>query len=182
MLLEHKTFRAFISGKRSNISPPKWQQGKMPKSGASAVSLSKARTIRLGAEWRWTHVRLDVDSAPHRIWICYHQGKQNYMALACKVLADGDMLVLGVLEHHGTHPGWHVHGCCKTTDDSCTGRLRYPDMVRIPSAGGHHRAYGFPSSDEDALDIAGRHFRIPEIQSHPRDTNAQNPPQLALFP
>lgn len=178
---KHKTFRAFISGERSNISPAKWQQGKMPKSGTNAVSLSRARVIRLGAEWRWTHIKLDVDSEPHRIWVCYHPRKQNYMALACKVLADSEMLVLGVLEHHGTHPGWHIHGCCSETDESCLGRLRYPEMVRIPEAGRIHRNFAFPSCDEDALDIAGRHFRITELRDPGQGLSQPIPPQLPLF-
>lgn len=173
---QHVTFRAFISGSRSNFVATKWQAGKMPKGGANALSLSKSRAIKLGAEWRWTHIGLDVDDMPHRIWICYHQRKENYMAVACKILSDGDHLVVGVLEHHGTHPGWHVHGSCKNLTQSSHGRLRYPEMVRIPEPGSAHRASSFPSDDTEAMDIAGRHFRIQELRQTPELTA-----QKALF-
>lgn len=145
----------------------KWHIGKMPRSGANALSLSKARAMKLGAEWRWAHVQLDVNGAAHRIWICYHPKKENFLAVAGRVLSDGDLLVVGILEHHGTHPGWHIHGCCEELDRSSHGRLRYPEMVRIPQPNQRHRSMDFPLSDDEAMDIAGKHFRIQELRQSP---------------
>ena len=177
----HASYRAFLSGTRENIERFKWVDGKMNKTGASALVLSKGRPIRLGPGWRWTHIRLNVNNVQHRIWICYHPKKENYLSVACQVLPNDDLFVLAALESHGTHPGWHVHGCCTEVDAGSHGRLRYPNMVRIPSPNARHRQQGFPANDEEAMDIAARHFRIEQLRTDP-STSGKDDRQWELFP
>lgn len=153
----------------------------MHKTGATALTLTKGRPIKLGTSWRWNHVRFDVDGAAHKMWVCYHTGKENYLAVACRVLPNDDLFVMAALEHHGTHPGWHVHGCCVNVDSAAHGRLRYPDMVRIPSPGGPYRQQSFPSNDALAMDIAAKHFRIEQLRLAP-DTVESDDRQNELFP
>lgn len=94
-----------------------------------------------------------------RLLIAYHPNKQNYEA-TLGVLADGDVLVLSRLEYHSTHPGWHVHGCCKDIDKSNVGRLKYPDMKRVPDGKSFHRRNDFGITGDSAIRPAIEFYRL----------------------
>lgn len=134
----------------------------MPKSGGK-FPLSKAKSFRVGTVgWRWRLILLDADATRFRLLCMYHTGKQNFVAILATPVG-ADLLVLGALESHGTHPGWHVHAPCKSPKAANSGRLRYDGMIR-PVAGAHaNQATPFPANDSDADAVLVRYFRLPSL-------------------
>lgn len=167
------SLRSFVSAEKTDVTVSAWQQRKMPKSGDLALKLRTSRSWSLGPQWRWCVVTLKVASTPHKVWICYHLPKENFYSAITRSSATGEMLILGRLEFHGTHPGWHVHGCCSQPTSDMWGRLCHSGLIRVPQAKSKHRQQTFIADDNDALTVAGRKLGIPQIIPPP-------PPQLAL--
>lgn len=59
------------------------------------------------------------------------------------------------------HPGWHVHATCKSPLACHSGRLRHDDMKRFAGGLARSSRMPFPLTDDDALEIAKRFFRLP---------------------
>ena len=152
------TLREFLVSKKSITNVGKWSDKKMPKTG-NGFPLSKAKNLRVGGGWQWVIIELDADNAECRLLVAYHAAKENYLAVLGYVVG-ADTHVIASLEYHGTHPGWHVHGCCLTAKPGNAGRLRYPDMARLPEGKSVHRRTVFGVNEFDALELAIRHFRL----------------------
>lgn len=156
--------RDFLSAEKQVASDTGWSDKKMPKTGRR-FPLTKARNFRLGSGWRWCALEIDAEGRSYRLLVAYNPLKENFLALLGTAVSAEESLVLASLESHGSHPGWHVHGCCATVGSAAFGRLRYPEMVRIPDGKRPHRVCRFPGNDSEALDVVGRHFRIPALVS-----------------
>lgn len=130
----------------------------MPKTG-NGFPLSKAKGLRVGGGWHWVIIELEAGKAECRLLVAYHPAKENYLAVL-GYLVGADTHVIAALEYHGTHPGWHVHGCCLSAKPGNVGRIRYPDMKRMPDGKSHHRSTVFGVSEADALEPAIKHFRL----------------------
>lgn len=159
-----RTLRAFVASRKTVQDAGEWTDKRMPKS-APVFPLSKSKGVRLGAGgWRWRLVRIESDGADYRLLAMYDPGKQNYAALLGVSIGD-DTLVLGALEYHSTHRGWHIHAGCKDTTNSEFGRLRYPSMRRIPGKGRQHQnRTAFPADDVAATEILAGYFQIAELR------------------
>lgn len=92
----------------------------------------------------------------------YHGGKELYYAIVGTPVG-ADLMVLGSLENHSTHRGWHVHAACKSVSASNSGRLRYQEMKRMKAGGATYGAIPFPSDDVAAIEIAARYFKLPPL-------------------
>ena len=129
--------RALLLRDAPVIDAGKWETGKMPK---SAFPLSKNNSLRLGTGWHWRVIRLTYGEELCRILIAFHEGKQNAFAYF-GIESGGDTRVVCSLEHHSTHPGWHVHAACDHMI-APLGRLRWPDIRRIPRKGHYQKGVG----------------------------------------
>jgi hypothetical protein len=160
------SLRTFIRARKTIVEPGAWSDKRMPKTGGT-FPLTKARkSFRVGAPgWRWRVVTLSASGQTYRLLVMYHAAKENYYAIL-GLVTSGDMLVVGKLEYHSTHRGWHVHSCCKELDMANAGRMKYQDMSRYPRDGkGHHRSQAFGvDGDVAALEKAAHHFRIPDLK------------------
>lgn len=158
------SLRTFIRARKTIVEPGAWSDKRMPKTGGK-FPLTKARkNFRVGsAGWRWRVTTLSACDQTYRLLVMYHAAKENYYAVLGMV-TTGDTLVIGKLEYHSTHRGWHMHSCCKEPDMGNAGRMKYPDMGRHPDGRAHHRSMNFGiDGDVSALEIAARHFRIPDL-------------------
>ena len=154
------TLREFVRSKKTLSEAGAWSDKKMPKSGGK-FPLSRARSFRVGDRgWRWRVMRFDCCGRDFVLLITYHAGKQNYLAVVATPIGT-DLLVLGALENHSTHSGWHVHASCRPVASSNSGRMRYPDMQKIPSGKSINASLPFPADDVLAYEIAARYFRLP---------------------
>lgn len=133
----------------------------MPKSGAHSVHLH--RPLRFGIGFRWCVVQVSADGEDHTILIAFHAMKRNFHALLFSHRGS-DSLLLARLENHGTHPGTHLHACCKDVDRTAFCRTSYPELLRIPEAHSPHRKDDFPAGDDDALELVGLHFNISSLR------------------
>ncbi|GGI21057.1 hypothetical protein [Oxalicibacterium faecigallinarum] len=151
----------------------KWSDKKMPKTG-NGFPLSKSRVIRLGGGWHWRIMGLEAAGRECRLLIAFHSAKENYLA-ALGYVRGSDTEVIGVLEFHGTHPGWHIHGCCKPGRPENVGRMRYTEMVRLPDAKEYHRNTEFRVHEYDALEPAIRHFGLQKaFQNMPSESGTES--------
>ena len=130
----------------------------MPKTG-NGFPLSRAKTFKLGAGWAWRIVELKAGVAECKLLVAYHPNKENYLAILGYGVGT-DTHVMGVLEYHGSHPGWHVHGSCLAATPAQFGRVHYPDMVRFPDGKQRHRDIDFGVTESNALEPAIKHFRL----------------------
>lgn len=156
------TLRDFVRSKKTLVDTGTWSNKRMPKTGGK-FPLSKARSFRVGAPgWRWRILQYDCAGRKYRILAMYHAEKENFLAVLATPI-NADLLVLGCLEYHSTHRGWHMHGACKNLSSENSGRLRYPAMVRIPSGTSVCRSMSFPSGDDSFLETVIRYFRLPPM-------------------
>jgi hypothetical protein len=164
------TLRAFVKAEKVLVDAGGWSDKPMPKTGGK-FPLSKSKNFRVGAGWRWRVLQVEVGGALCRVLVMYQAGKQNYMSLVGTPVGS-DLLVLGRLENHSTHPGWHVHATCKPATATDSGRLRYPGMRKTAAGATKNIALPFPLDDHAAIEIATRYFKLPPL---PSDGAAQVP-------
>ncbi len=105
------------------------------------------------SEWSASEKALKIDSE------IIHHGKQNAFAVLGKIVGS-DTLVVASLETHSTHPGWHLHGDCKMSN-AVSGRMRWPDGMRIPGKARRHSSVAGLISANDVLVKASKVFRLP---------------------
>lgn len=166
------SLRKFIKDAKTVTDFGAWSEKKMPKAG-NKFPLTKARSFRVGTPgWRWRLLRISADGQDYRLLVTYHSAKENFVALL-GVELGADTLVIGVLEYHSTHRGWHFHGCCRAADTANAGRLRYPGMERVPKGSSFHRDTSFNIHDASAYATLENYFRIPP-------DNAPTPMQASL--
>ena len=154
------SLREFIKADKTVTDFGAWSDKKMPKAG-NKFPLTKARSFRVGTPgWRWRLLHISAGGQNYRLLVTYHPAKENFIALLGVELGT-DTMVLGVLEYHSTHRGWHFHGCCKAADTSHAGRLRYPGMERVPKGDSFHRDKSFNIDDDSAYETVKKYFRLP---------------------
>lgn len=169
------TLRAFVKAEKLLVDAGSWTDKRMPKTGGK-FPLSKARSFRVGAPgWRWRVLQVETGGASYRVLITYHAGKMNYVAIVATPVAS-DLLVLGVLENHSTHPGWHVHAGCRNPVAADSGRLRYDSMRRTACGAVTNFRLPFPDCDDAATEIAVRYFKLPPLTSAPSQGSLGLPP------
>jgi len=149
------TARQIRRAQKSNVKWGDWKAGHLRRSEFPLPKL-RQRYYRLGSGYRYRVVEFQALDHDMRLWIGYHQGKEQYFAHAAVATPEGS-LVIASLEFHGTHPGWHIHGMCTgIVADEEFGRLRPPSAVRIPAPRGFHRRADFGVTETNASDIAAK--------------------------
>lgn len=72
------------------------------------VPLRGNQAYRLAGTWTWRLITFVAASENYRVLLAYKADKQEFMAMLGH-LVGREMTVLCRIEHHGSHPGWHVH-------------------------------------------------------------------------
>ena len=143
------------AGKRE-ISWNAWTTGKkMPK---SAFPLTNRRAYQLAGTWTWRTGIFLIAEEEFRILLAYKVDKQEFLAMLGRVDPDGTTVLCRV-EHHGSHPGWHVHYQPFRTQQ--TGVIRSADEKRRPCGKGAR--FGTQVSQEFknwAMTIATELFKL----------------------
>lgn len=68
----------------------------------------RSNSYRLAGTWTWRLISFVIGSESYRVLLAHKADKQEFLAMLGQ-LVDGEMTVLCRVEHHGSHPGWHVH-------------------------------------------------------------------------
>ena len=111
-----------------------WNSGKMPKT-AMPLSKQRHRSYKLGNQWRWRLVNFLCEGRSFRLLIAHDSEKEQFLAMLGED-TNGDTKVVASIEHHGTHPGWHIHFCFEKMSSVPSGVVRGP-WVRKKRCGKH---------------------------------------------
>jgi len=94
------------SAGKEQVSTGNWTTGKkMPK---TTFPLRSNQSYRLAGTWTWRLISFVVGTDQYRVLLAHKAEKQEFMAMLGH-LVGRDMTVLCRIEHHGSHPGWHIH-------------------------------------------------------------------------
>lgn len=94
------------SAEKEQVSIGTWTTGKkMPK---TTFPLRGNQSYRLAGTWTWRLISFVAASENYRVLLAHKADKQEFMAMLGH-LVGREMTVLCRIEHHGSHPGWHVH-------------------------------------------------------------------------
>lgn len=91
---------------KRDVDLGRWSTGK--KMSRSSFPIRRGAPYRLSATWTWRVIRFTCAEEPHRLLVAFRPDLHEYRAMLVRDHPDGDV-VLCRLEHHGSHPGWHLH-------------------------------------------------------------------------
>jgi hypothetical protein len=135
-----------------------WKPGPMPKN-LFPLTKSGNRTLRFGSGYQWRLVTFTALSTSFRLLIAVSATKEQYYAHLGMVIA-GDTRMLGSLEFHGSHPGWHLHAGCDDVLLIPPGRYEGPWRKMLPTSHSKCRRKQFNVTDANRLTIAIDFFRV----------------------
>jgi hypothetical protein len=127
----------------------------MPK---TAFALSKNNGYVLGRNWHWRVDVLDTAGQELRLLTCFNDEQEEFKAWLA-MPRPGGLAVIGRLEFHGDHPGWHAHVQCGEVNEIETGDQDYR-MLRLPGGMMPHRQTSFDVSESKAMTRAFRFFCV----------------------
>lgn len=152
--------RQFVKLPKTVISAGMWTDKPMKKS-APPFAMSSSKPNRLGNLWRWRLVKFMIadngGQCSGRMLIAYQREKQQYQAWAGLETPKG-MLLLGRLEWHGSHPGWHVHALCTDMPPSAAGIVKPAGVKRVNRSKTTKRGAFFAVNDLNAVRHAEAFF------------------------
>lgn len=131
-------------------------KAKMPK---SAFPLSRSYGVVLGRNWHWRVDVLEAGGASFRLLTAYHADTLEYRAWL-SMPAGPDHVIVGQLEFHGSHPGWHCHVACCDLREIEAGQAHPRIAARLPGGNRPHRRLEFDVTDSTALSTAFNFFRV----------------------
>lgn len=109
-----------------------WKTGqKFPKNGLNLRS-----PYPVTGQWSWRQIRFQAGDDRYSILIKCRPERLDFMAML--VHCGQPDTVLCRVEHHGSHPGWHLHYQCKRP--FFQGVVSFPDMRRRGC--GHTQDFG----------------------------------------
>jgi hypothetical protein len=137
-----------------------WKPGPIPKR-EFPLSKQKGSVYSLGASWRWRVGRFSVGAEKYRVLIVFRPDLEKLSAWLGSE-QDQDMTPLVRFEYHGHHPGWHVHTACGKEDLLHPGRMNQLNR-RIPKRSAGHNRMTFGVTEQNAVDIVSKAFRLYRI-------------------
>lgn len=154
------------SADKGEISTGKWTKGKkMPK---TAFPLRGSQAYRLSGTWTWRLISFVAGKEDYRILLAHKDEKQEFMAMLGKLL-DREMTVLCRVEHHGSHPGWHVH--YQPFEKRQSGVIRGADEKKSTCGRGSRFGTDVVSGFDDwAISVAHNLFNLPHMSGDSSET------------
>ncbi len=129
-----------------------WADGRMP---ANAFPLSKGKSYRLAAGWRWCVHKLSDGARQFRLLVAYDPAKQQFQSWL-GIEKGSDQLRVARIKFHDSHGGWHCHWKTGDLKDIVPGTVRAGLKDRSRECSGERRDI----SDMDANGIAFRVFNV----------------------
>lgn len=87
---------------KDDVNTGSWKTGRMPKSAIR----TKAPYV-LSGSWSWRIITFSAKGENYTILVAHRAERADFMAML--VHAGSEATVLCRVEHHGSHPGWHIH-------------------------------------------------------------------------
>jgi hypothetical protein len=147
--------RQLTAQKKRIVSDTGWKSGSIPPRESAIFT----KTRPAGNGWRWRSGKVETRTNKFVLFAQCHPGKENWKAWLIMISENGPSIV-GRLEHHGTHPGLHLHTHCERSGIE-VGGSSINNLVRIPdSTKNHRRASSWTESG--FWEAAKKFFRIYE--------------------
>lgn len=150
--------RHLIGLKKEILTETEWQTTDLQP--RHAPIFPKTTPIRAG--WRWRSARASGKDADFVLLAKCNPKRDNWQAFLIAATTDGSYSVVGRFEHHGSHPGLHVHAHCERSGVE-VGTRSLDDLARIPAAGSnsyHRRTNAW--TEGSFWEAAKRFFRVSE--------------------
>jgi hypothetical protein len=132
-----------------------WHFGKkMPR---NAFPLSRSHSYVLGSSYDWCVCEAECDLHQYRVLVAFDDAKAQYRGWL-GIIFGHDQALIGRVEYHPTHHGWHCHLKTGPLDRVTRGVVkesRDHEKCRICPVG-----HTFSVTQLDALNIAFRAFNI----------------------
>lgn len=109
----------------------------------------------------WRSARAAASEGEYVLLAKCNLRRDNWQAFLILTADDGDSVV-GRYEHHGSHPGLHVHAHCERSGIEM-GPRGLDDLIRVPAAGSmsyHRRVNAWTKNS--FWETAKKFFRIEE--------------------
>ena len=96
---------AALRTKKVLVSAGPWHSGNVTNSEFPLAHVSK---LKLAKAWQWSvHVVAD-DAQKYRLLVAFDAGKSQYWAWLGAIFGN-DQAIIGRVEFHHSHDGWHCH-------------------------------------------------------------------------
>lgn len=145
--------KSLLCSKKTITGVTGWKVGNGP---GSAFPLRKG--LIYGSLFSWRVISMNCGGVACRLLIACNPIKYEHQVMLGVETPGGMVRVVAIVENHGTHPGWHLHGVCNDSGVT-TGVLRQPGLRRMKAHWGHTNQ---PTSKEDVLAAAMHFFRMPD--------------------
>jgi hypothetical protein len=160
--------RDIIKARKSKVAYGQWKAGPMPKN-LFPLTKSGHRTLRFRGGYDWCLVTFTAMAADFRLLVAVNLQKEQYYA-HLGMSGDGDTRMLGSLEFHGTHPGWHLHAACEDAVFIPVGRYEGPWRKMLPRSHAKCRRKAFDVNLSNRLTIALDFFKISGADSRGQES------------
>ncbi|WP_283177882.1 hypothetical protein [Gemmobacter sp. 24YEA27] len=111
----------------------------------------------LAGSWSWRIITFNAEGHPYSILLAHRAERGDFLAML--VHAGKEATMLCRVEHHGSHPGWHVH--YQAERPFLTGVTNFPRLRKRDCGGdtsfGPNMVSGFEAW---AISVADRLFRF----------------------
>ena len=150
--------RHIIIEKKELQSDSDWRVDDLTRKNAPIYS--KTKPIPSG--WKWRSAKATGESGEYVLLGLCNPNRDKWQAILMKLADDGGASAVGRFEHHGSHPGLHVHAHCQRSGiEQGAGSLN--DLTRFPKSGSdsyHRRKNAW--TERGFWEAAKRFFRIEE--------------------
>ena len=91
--------------KKRVVSATTWGAGKVP---SAAFPLAHTGPVSLGKAWQWCVYTLSDGTLSYRLLVAFEPAKRQFWAWL-GVAFGTDQALIGRVEWHASHDGWHCH-------------------------------------------------------------------------
>ena len=129
--------------------------------GPHSFDFGARNPFQLGNQWWWRVDKLSWSDGSGKLLTAYHLANENYLAWLAVERGTGEHVIVGCLEFHGTHPGWHFHSRCDDMSQFRAGVQRQRNGgIRIPAKGRYHRQTDYGMGPQEAINRAYQAFNV----------------------
>jgi hypothetical protein len=161
------TVRKIIKAPKQITKAGEWKCGALNpkhKMGPQSFNFGGPNPFQLGNQWWWRVDHLSWLGGVGRVLTAYHLANENYLAWLAMERGK-DHVIVGCLEFHGTHPGWHFHSRCDDVNEFRAGAQRQRNGgIRIPAKGRYHRQMIYGMGPQEALNRAYAAFNVGTVE------------------
>lgn len=137
---------------KSDVTVRPWKTGRMPK-----TIIRTKGPFTLSGSWCWRVINFSIRPNDYTVLLAHRAERADFMAMLFH--NDKEATLLCRVEHHGSHPGWHVH--YQSERPFITGVTNFPRLKKRDCGG--DSGFGTPvvsGFDAWAMTLADKLFNF----------------------